>query len=176
MRTFLLIAVIAFAAVIIRGDSPTPDSAHDQEWIKTRYGAWDGPGVPPAPGPMDALLLKDYAPKSSLVITETHVPKAKYAVIDAHTHVTAHTPEEVREWVRTMDEVGIQMSVILTGATGEKFDKLVDLYLKPYPERFQLYCGIDTRDMDKPDYPQRAVAETRALLQDGRPRHRRTHR
>ena len=58
-----------------------------------------------------------------------------------------------------MDEVGIQMSVVLTGATGEKFDKLVDLYLKPYPGRFQLYCGIDTQDIDKPDYPQRAVAE-----------------
>jgi predicted TIM-barrel fold metal-dependent hydrolase len=49
--------------------------------------------------------------------------------------------------------------VVLTGATGAQFDKLVDLYLKPYPNRFQLFCGLDTRDMDKPDYPERAAAE-----------------
>jgi hypothetical protein len=108
---------------------------------------------------MNTILLKDYAPKSSLVISETDVPKAKYPAIDVHTHVNARTPEQVQEWVRTMDEVGIQMSVILTGAIGERFDKLVDLYLKPYPGRFQLWCGIYTQDFDKPDYSQRAVAE-----------------
>jgi hypothetical protein len=28
-----------------------------------------------------------------------------------------------------MDEVGIETTIILTGATGAKFDQLVDLYL-----------------------------------------------
>ena len=78
MRTFLLMAVVAFAAIIIRGDSPAPGSVGNEEWIEARYGAWGGPGVPVKPGPMDTILLKDYAPKSSLVITETNVPKAKY--------------------------------------------------------------------------------------------------
>jgi len=131
----------------------------DPEWIKIRYGAWGGPGVNAAPGPMDPILLKDYAPKSSLVVPETAVAKARFPAIDVHAHVNARTPEEVKEWVRTMDEVGIEMTVILTGATGAQFDKLVDLYLKPYPSRFQLYCGLDTTDFDKPDYPERAVAE-----------------
>jgi predicted TIM-barrel fold metal-dependent hydrolase len=108
---------------------------------------------------MDPILLKDYAPKSSLVVPETAVAKARFPAIDVHAHVNARTPEEVKEWVRTMDEVGIEMTVILTGATGAQFDKLVDLYLKPYPSRFQLYCGLDTTDFDKPDYPERAVAE-----------------
>jgi predicted TIM-barrel fold metal-dependent hydrolase len=58
-----------------------------------------------------------------------------------------------------MDETGIEMTVVLTGATGDAFDRLVDLYLKPYPARFQLFCGIDTREVDKPDYPERAAAE-----------------
>jgi len=115
--------------------------------------------VNPAPGPMDAIALKDYAPKPSLVVNETSVPKAKYPAIDVHSHINARTAEQVRDWVKTMDEAGIEMSVVLTGATGDEFDKLADLYLKAYPGRFQLYCGIDTRDIDKPDYPQRAAAE-----------------
>ena len=108
---------------------------------------------------MDAVALKDYAPKLSLIVTQTFVPKVKYSAIDVHAHVSGRTPEQVREWVRPMDETGIEMTVVLTGATGDTLDRLVDLYLKPHLGRFQLFCGIDRRDVDKPDYPERAAAE-----------------
>jgi uncharacterized protein len=111
----------------------------DPEWMKTKYGGWGGPGVNGGPGPMDNILLKDWAPKSSVVVPETSVPKARYAAIDVHAHVTARTPEEVAAWVKTMDDVGIQTSIVLT--------------------RFQLFCGIDATDMDKGNYPKRAAAE-----------------
>lgn len=141
--------------------------AHDAEWMKARYGAWSGPGVRAAPGPMDAIALKDYAPKPSVVVPETSVPKARYPAVDVHAHVNAKTPEEVAEWVKTMDEVGVETTVVLSGATGADFDKLVEMYLKPYPNRFQLYCGIDRTDIENPDYPERAVAELVRCYQKG---------
>jgi uncharacterized protein len=159
MRNVLLLAILMLAGLGLRGDPADRNWAADPEWVKARYGTWGGPGVNAAPGPMDAVALKDYAPKPSLIVTETSVPKAKYPAIDVHAHVNARTPEQVRDWVRTMDETGIEITVVLTGATGDAFDRLVDLYLKPYPGRFQLFCGIDTRDVDKPDYPERATAE-----------------
>jgi len=159
MRNVLLLAIVMLAGLGLRGDPADKNWAADPEWVKARYGAWGGPGVNPAPGPMDAVALKDYAPKPSLIVTETSVPKAKYPAIDVHAHVNVKTPEQVRDWVRTMDETGIETTVVLTGATGDAFDRLVDLYLKSYPGRFQLFCGIDTRDVDKPDYPARAAAE-----------------
>lgn len=167
MRIVLLLSVLTLVSLGSRGGPAGRNWASDPDWVKARYGGWGGPGVDPTPGPMDEIALKDYAPKSSLVVTETSVPKAKYAVIDVHSHINAKTPEQVQEWVRTMDEVGIEMSVVLTGATGEEFDRLVDLYLKPYPGRFQLFCGIDTRDIDKPDYPQRAAAELERCVRRG---------
>jgi len=145
--------------LMLRGDPAAKNWAADPEWVKARYGGWGGPGVDAAPGPMDAIALKDYAPAPSLIVQETSVPKAKYPVIDMHAHVNAKTPEEVREWVRTMDETGVETTVILTVATGAEFDRLADLYLKPYPKRFVLFCGMDTQDIDKPDYAERAVAE-----------------
>ena len=51
----------------------TKEIARDAEWLKARYGAWGGPGVRAAPGPMDAVELKDYAPRPSLV-TPSHSP------------------------------------------------------------------------------------------------------
>ena len=109
-------------------------------------------------GPMDSILLKDYAPGSSLVVPETKVAKAQFPAIDVHAHVYAETKEEVTDWVKTMDEVGVERTIILTDATGTEFDRLADLYLKPHPDRFQLYCGLDTTDSGASDYPQRAVA------------------
>jgi predicted TIM-barrel fold metal-dependent hydrolase len=116
---------------------------------------------------MDSVLLKDYAPSSSLVVPETHLAKSRFPVIDVHTHVYAKTPDEVAEWVRTMDDVGIELSVTLTDATGAEFDRLVDLYLKPYPNRFQLFCGLDTSAIDSKDYPERAVRELVRCYQKG---------
>ena len=167
MRRVLLIGLMILATLGLRGDSNAKNWAADPEWVRTRYGAWGGPGVNAAPGPMDSVALKDYAPKPSLIVSETHLPKARYAVIDVHAHVNAKTPEQVREWVRTMDETGIETTVILTGATGEAFDRLADLYLKPYPGRFQLFCGIETRDNDKPDYSARAAAELERCYRRG---------
>lgn len=141
--------------------------ALDPEWLEVRFGGWGGPGVNPKPGPMDSLLVKDYAPKSSVVAPETVIERARFPVIDAHTHVLGRTPEAVDEWVRTMDQVGIVTSVVLTGATGANFDRLAELYLKRHPNRFQLYCGLLTTDIDQPDYPERAAAELRRCYKMG---------
>jgi uncharacterized protein len=137
----------------------------DPEWLEVKYGEWSGPGVPVGPGPMDQVLLKDYAPKSSVVAQQTSVPIAKFPVIDVHLHhyparVEGKLPKAALEsWLRTMDEVGIEKSVILTVATGSQFDMMVDFYLKPHADRFQLFCGIEKRDIDQPEYPEKAVKE-----------------
>jgi hypothetical protein len=110
-------------------------------------------------GPMNSVLLKDYAPASSLVVPEHQVPRASIPVIDVHTHVYAETPEEIRQWVDTMDRVGIRTTVVLTRATGKEFDQLASLYLEPWPERFQLYCGLLTENIADPGYPQKAAEE-----------------
>ena len=111
---------------------------------------------------MDTILLKDYQPRSSAVVPVTSIPKARYPAIDVHSHGYRLTPENQSERVKMMDEVGLELMVFLSGwgnTTGAEVDRFVDLFLKPYPTRFQLYCGLDMTDIDKPDYPERAVAE-----------------
>jgi predicted TIM-barrel fold metal-dependent hydrolase len=120
-------------------------------------------------GPMNKVLLKDYDPHSNLVVPEHHPAKAKFPVIDVHVHPRGSSPDEVKQLVKTMDEVGVETVVLLTGATGERFDKLADAYLKPYPGRFMLFCGMDTRSLDiaAPDYPQKVAAELERCYRKG---------
>ncbi len=131
----------------------------DSKWQKIKYGDWGGPGVSSQSGPMDNILLKDHAPKSSVVTKETHVIKAKYPAIDSHVHLVARTPQEVDDWVRTMDEVGIEISVVLTRAIGDEFAALVKLLKGTHSKRFELYCGMDFNGIDKKDYPAKVTEQ-----------------
>lgn len=148
-------------ASILKDDvQPQKNWGNDAEWRKIKYGDWGGSGVSPLPGPLDKLLLKDYAPRSSVITKKTFVPKAKFPAIDSHVHLVANSPDDIADWVQTMDEVGIETSVVLThGAMGEKFARLVKLLKDAYPGRFQLYCGMALNDIEKSDYPKRVVEE-----------------
>lgn len=144
----------------------------DPDWQEAKYGDWGGPGVDPRPGPMDDILLKDYAPTSSVIVPETFVTTARYPAIDVHIHNypergEGDSMEKLARWVKTMDEVGVKTSVLLTGATGEAFDRLVKMYLEPYPDRFQLYCGVETTNIHRFDYPERAAIELERCYEMG---------
>ena len=111
---------------------------------------------------MDSILVKDWVPDSSLVVPETNILKARFPAIDVHVHPRGNlgdTRESLAAWVRIMDEAGVEKMIVLSEATGADLDRLADLYQKNYPNRFQLWCGLDEREFDKPDYPERAAAE-----------------
>ena len=61
----------------------------------------------------DTLLLKDYEPVSIFNVPVTKVDKAKYPVIDMHTHDYVDTPEEVDEVVKIMDACGVEQAHIM---------------------------------------------------------------
>ncbi len=121
--------------------------------------SWVGVGLSATERPLpDSLLLKDFRPESVYRTRQTAVPKAKYPAIDMHAHVYARTAEQVDEWVRLMDEAGVEKAVILTTATGKAFDDTCALYAG-HPDRFELWCGFDYTGYDQPGFGPAAVKE-----------------
>jgi predicted TIM-barrel fold metal-dependent hydrolase len=114
----------------------------------------------------EALLLKDYRPQSIYKIPVTQIAKAKFPVIDMHSHPYAKTAAEIDEWVGNMDEVGIEKTIILTMSTGSAFDEIQRKYAK-HPERFELWCGFDLGEYDKPGFGPAAVKELERCNQAG---------
>ena len=112
------------------------------------------------------LKLKDYHPVSIYKVPQTKVEKAKYPVIDFHSHDYPKTDGEVDAWVHTMDEVGIAKSIILSYSTGSRFDSIVDKYAR-YKDRFEVWCGFDYTGMDKVDWSKRAIAELERCYRKG---------
>jgi predicted TIM-barrel fold metal-dependent hydrolase len=104
------------------------------------------------------LLLKDFDPVSIYRIPITDVKKAKYPVIDMHSHAYAKTDAAVVQWIKNMDQAGIQKTIILTEAVGPEFDKIIQRFSK-YPDRFEVWCGLLFQGYDKPGYTEAAVRE-----------------
>ncbi|MCB0497086.1 MAG: amidohydrolase family protein [Cyclobacteriaceae bacterium] len=107
---------------------------------------------------LDNLLLKDYRPVSIYNITKTKVEKAKFPVVDMHSHPYASTEEEIKQWIENMDQFGIEKTVLLTYATGKEFDSLYAVYSK-YDGRFELWCGFDYTGYNEKGWPKHAIKE-----------------
>ena len=60
-----------------------------------------------APNPK-TILVKDYRPVSIYKVPVTHVNKAKFPIIDMHSHPEAKTDAEINTWIKNMDEVGVE--------------------------------------------------------------------
>ena len=112
------------------------------------------------------LLLKDYRPVSIYQTQKTKIDRARFPVVDMHSHPYTRSAEEIDQWVGIMDEVGIKKTIVMTYAYGEKFDSLVQQFGK-YPDRFELWCGIDYRGYDQTGFPESAIKELKRCRQMG---------
>jgi predicted TIM-barrel fold metal-dependent hydrolase len=114
------------------------------------------------------MSLSEFEPKSMLVVPENPVDKARFPVIDMHTHVSGlirrepqpddplqGTPEErFAKIVSWMDEMNLQTMVNLTGGTGEELQQNVEKMQLAHPGRY-LICTVPTYDkIREADYPQ----------------------
>jgi uncharacterized protein len=104
------------------------------------------------------FLLNNYSPRSIFRIPVNIPEKAKYPVIDIHSHTYARTTEELAIWVAMMDEVGVQKTIIQSFATGAEFDSIYQVYSK-YKDRFEIWCGFDYTGYNEPGWSQKAIQE-----------------
>ncbi len=100
-----------------------------------------------ASNPAATILLKDFAPKVVNNIPVTHVERAKFDIIDMHSHDYVENAEQIAAWCKTMDEVGVLNTAIMHCSwIGRPFEEVVELYA-PYKDRFRFWCCFDYTDM-----------------------------
>src|SRR5215470_19447703 len=143
-RSFLQSANLAGLAIAL------PRSAFAEEPKKA---------VPaPASSNPNTILLKDYRPRSIYKVPVTHVERAKFPIIDMHSHPYPKTETEIATWLKNMDEVNVEKTLVLTMATGKEFDGINPQYSK-YPDRFEVWCGLDFTGYKTPAFTETAVKE-----------------
>ncbi|ODS59643.1 MAG: hypothetical protein ABS36_00715 [Acidobacteria bacterium SCN 69-37] len=112
--------------------------------------------------------IVDYRPRSTVVNTETLVPRAKFPVIDSHNH-TNITPDNIDAMIRDMDSLNLRVLVNLTpGADPAVVKQRVDFIRStPYRDRFRVFANVEWNGAGGPGWAENAVARLEQSVANG---------
>lgn len=109
------------------------------------------------------ILFKDFHPEPALHAATHEIERAKFPVIDVHTHTNdaAGIGDRVdpKEMIARMDRLNIGTIVILTGMWGDKLQTIIDDMVKPYPGRFIVFTQFDWSKINDPNFSQLMVRQ-----------------
>jgi uncharacterized protein len=128
--TILLLAIAPSLLVSLRAQAPGQ--------IRPRPAEGRQPDLP-------LPNIREYKPKSTLVVPQHPVPRAKFPVVDIHSHhPTPISPEMYKQVVKAMDERNLRVIVNLSGGWGERLRQgLEAIKNSPYPDRMVLFANVD---------------------------------
>jgi predicted TIM-barrel fold metal-dependent hydrolase len=127
------------------------------------------------------LDLQDFQPRSMLKVPETKVPRARFPVIDFHTHLGSSAKsvsgvphgEERKfraapaELLPIMDQVNLQTMVNLTGGIGSGLRESIARYQTAHPGRFLTFTEPRWSAINNPDYAREQAQEIEAASRLG---------
>ena len=128
------------------------------------------PAAPPAPAaPEPTMSFEEYDPKSTLVVPEHPVARAKYPFIDVHSHQRASQMDaaKVAALVKDMDGLNMAVMVNLSGGSGETFQKGLANLTAAHPNRFVQFANVDFSKIDEPGFGEKAAAQLEADVKAG---------
>jgi len=109
------------------------------------------------------VLLKDFQPEPTLHAVVHEIRRAKFPVIDVHTHtndaVGIGDRVAPKEMIARMDRLNIKTIVILTGMWGNQLQTVIDNMVKPYPGRFLVFTQFDWSKINDPNFSQLMVRQ-----------------
>jgi predicted TIM-barrel fold metal-dependent hydrolase len=114
------------------------------------------------------MTIEDYEPKSTLVVPQHAVPRAKFPFIDVHNHQDTDLSEEsVAAMVREMDALNMRVMVNLSGGQGEELLRAVRVLKGRYPKRFAVFANLDFDGIEQPGWGGRAAAQLEKDVRGG---------
>jgi predicted TIM-barrel fold metal-dependent hydrolase len=119
------------------------------------------PTVPPP-------SITDYQPRSTLVVPEHPVPRARFPVVDFHGHPpTLDDRETIEAVVAAMDELNIQVIVQARGSQGARLQSQIEEVREAgYGDRFVFFTTLDLGDVG-PGSGERIAAQLEADVRAG---------
>jgi predicted TIM-barrel fold metal-dependent hydrolase len=141
-------------AALVNGECPPG-------MTETRPGRCQAPEFPPP-------SILDYRPRNTLVRTETLVPKAKYPVIDIHSH-TGPTPETIERLISEMDAMNLRVLVNLSGGSDPAAvkQKIDFIRSSKYPDRFAVFANVEWDGAGGPGWADKAVRDLEQAVKNG---------
>ena len=119
------------------------------------------------------LPLEEFQPRSMMVAPETSIQRAKFPVIDVHTHVFGFPrrrmlpPEQIAQILGWMDELNIETMVNLTSGAGEDLKRVIAELQEKHKGRFLAATEPTFTRIQEPNYPAWQADELKRAEQAG---------
>lgn len=147
MRSRIALFLLFFAPLLCAQVPQTPGQIRPRP-AEGRQPEWPPPNI------------REYKPHSTLVVPQHPTPRAKFPVIDIHSHHPTPIPaEQYARVVKAMDDNNIRLLVNLSGGWGDKLRQgIAAIKNSPYPDRMVLFANIDFSNVG-PGFGQRAAKQ-----------------
>lgn len=138
-------------------------------------------GAAGLPGQKKPLDITQFEPRSMLEVKETRIERARFPVIDIHTHLSWAAKAEKgvslvgerkfivppAELLPTMDRKNLRIMVNLTGGYGQGLRDSVQRFDKAHPGRFLSFTEPMWALSNQADYPKRQADAIQEARKDG---------
>jgi uncharacterized protein len=161
----LLLLVLTGVALAQRGRGEPGQAIQPGEECPTgttevRPGRCQKPEMPPP-------SILDYRPRSTVVAEEHLRPRAKFPVVDIHSHQRI-TPENVERFVKELDALNLRVLVNLSGGSSDRLKQGVEaIRASKYADRFRLFANVTWDGAGGPGWKEREVAGLEQAVKDG---------
>ena len=184
LTVFAFAMAIAGGVAILAQDAPPPGGQQGggrgqgrgggrANWVTIKDGEECPPGMtearhlqcaaPSAPAPS----ILDYRPRSTVVADPHLVPKAKFPVVDVHTHGTANYINNA-DRIKEMDALNLRVLVDLSGGGADSVKQKVDaINASPYKDRFRVFANVNWNGAGGPGWQEKAVGDLRQAVKNG---------
>ena len=157
----VLVSVLALIAAAGVGIAQAPQGGRSDGALRPRPGADRQPEFP-------APTIREYKPRSTLVVAQHPVPKARFPVIDIHSHQPAPISNaQLDTLVTSMDPLNLRLLVNASGASGDTLVRSVAaIQSSSHKDRMVMFANITFRDVG-PGYGARAAQQLEADVKAG---------
>ena len=148
-----------------RGGAPTVPTGDDGECpagtTETRPGRCQKPEFPPP-------SILDYRPRSTLVSQQHLVPRARFPVVDIHSH-TGPTPDTIETLVKELDALNVRVLVNLSGGSSPDAIRQKTDFIRSsrHADRFRVFANVNWDGAGGPGWAERAVADLEGSAKNG---------
>ena len=113
------------------------------------------------------ISVEEYEPRSTLVVPQHPVARAKYPFIDVHGHPRGGAPQFLNRLLSEMDQINMRVMVNLDGRWGEALQKNVQAFKGRDANRFAVFANLNFSGINEPDFGKRAAAQLEQDVKNG---------
>ncbi|GMN08885.1 hypothetical protein MTsPCn9_06590 [Croceitalea sp. MTPC9] len=113
------------------------------------------------------MSFEEYSPKSTLVVPENPVSKAKFKFIDVHSHQFRMAEQDLSQLISDMDKLNEGIMVNLSGGSGDGLRAMLKNVNDNYPNRFAVFANINFNGVGNEGWGEQAAAQLEADVKAG---------